>query len=123
MTVDGHGVGMKTRQWLLKGDGMFAIHKQVIVVTDSQTVSLGGFLEVVSFAVQKNGLVMYYVADLEAADILTDVEIAIVGTGRPFRRDALKGLRYMGTHSMFDGDLMWHVFVNKNLREMISELF
>ncbi len=41
-------------------------------------------------------------------------QVAVIGTGNDFSDKAVDGMRFMGTHSMNDGRLMWHVFAKES---------
>ncbi len=87
----------------------FVVHKEVIEVVDGQDVCIKGIIEVLSFAVQRNCIVMYFVRDLES-EKRQSVDIVIKGTGSVFDVGEMQGYRFMGTHLTFGGELVWHVW-------------
>ncbi len=87
----------------------FVVHKEIIQVVDGQSVCIKGLVAVLSFAIQHNHLVMYFVRDTESVKNQS-VEIIIKGTGHPFNIDDMADYRFMGTHIMAGGQLIWHVW-------------
>lgn len=87
----------------------FVVHKQVLEIVDGQDVCIKGLVAVLSFAIQYNRLVMYFVRDTDSEKKQV-VNIVIKGTGHGFNVEDMQGYRFMGTHIMFAGDLVWHVW-------------
>ena len=92
---------------------MFAIHKREIAIWDYQGQSIVGLKKIVSFAVQRDKLVMYFIRDLETEQRET-IEIIILGTGKAFTEVSLAAFKFAGTYNTYGGELMWHVFVKEN---------
>lgn len=85
------------------------IHKHCVLIADQSTVEIQGLAGILSFAVQRDDLVMYYGVDLASMDILV-ADIRIFGTGQETDADILKDYEFRGTHVLSNGDLMWHVW-------------
>ncbi|HEG44648.1 hypothetical protein LCGC14_3009590 [marine sediment metagenome] len=99
----------------------FVVHKEVIQVVDGQDVCIKGLIAVLSFAVQHNHLVMYFVRDIES-EKNQSVDIVIKGTGHVFDVGDMFGYRFMGSHIMFAGELVWHVWARLFENETIARL-
>ena len=91
------------------------IYKYQLQIVDSQTIEIMGFLKILSVAIQSysdgvESMVLYAVVDTHSP-LITCINIAIVGTGNSFRRSLLESYwKFLGTHSMCNSKLMWHVW-------------
>lgn len=85
------------------------IHKETVKVTGRQAIPIEGIVEILSFAVQRNRLVMYFVRDKFLKET-REVDVCIHGTGYDIHLGETENMAFMGTHLMADGALVWHVW-------------
>lgn len=88
------------------------IHKIELDITDIQNFSISGLIEILSVGVQYGKLVMWFLRDTEYIKA-HDVTVRIIGTGNPHGHNDTSGMKFMGTHLMSDGQLVWHVWAVK----------
>lgn len=89
------------------------IHKEIVEMLGSQSVPIAGLVKVLSFAVQQDRLVMYFVRE-ETSSKVRHVEIVIHGTGHAVVPETLESMVFMGTHLINGGRLVWHVWAQIN---------
>lgn len=86
------------------------IYKYPLAIVDQQKRTIPGLQRILSVAEQRGQLVLYAIVDTEdKLNQPVDVEVLIIGTGHPIQ--IISGFDFVGTVKMFDGELMWHVFV------------
>lgn len=93
------------------------IHKREIDIDDRHIFNIKGLAEILSFAVQHNRLVMYYMVEIDATD--TNVaDILIRGNGHNIDAELVDDYTFMGTHVMAGGGLMWHIWARRHWRNV-----
>lgn len=85
------------------------IHKHHVLIADQSTVEIQGMAGILSFAVQRDNLVMYYCVDVDGLDTKV-ADIRIFGTGHGLDAEILKDYEFKGTYVLSNGDLMRHVW-------------
>jgi len=87
---------------------MSTIHKFELKITDRQVIEIPGFVRVISVLNQRERLVVYAEVKPQERERKGKVEFAVIGTGNPMLDGA--NWRFVGSVSMSNGDLIWHVF-------------
>jgi hypothetical protein len=85
----------------------WTIHKQVIDITDTQTIVVPNRAAFLAAQVQGRDLCIWYLCDPNETTVVR--AICVVGTGHDASR--VKGMRYLSTFQIYDGALVFHVFV------------
>jgi hypothetical protein len=83
-----------------------AIWKEVLEVTDRQTIKLPASYKFLFVALQHDQISIWYVVDARAE--MVERNIYIFGTGHPIPNN-FDG-KFIGTVLMANGNLAWHVF-------------
>lgn len=89
---------------------MQVIHKKVLELKNAQSLPIRDLSEVLSVAVQKNKLVLYYTVDA-AVNHTSMVDIVIKGTGHEHPSSDIEGKTFMGSHMMDEDTYVWHVWL------------
>ena len=87
------------------------IYKYNLEITDSQKIYITGLVKILSVMVQYEKLVLYALIEPGA---LTEISVTIIiaGTGHEIFPNSC--WRFLGTHKMANGQLMWHVWNTEN---------
>lgn len=88
---------------------MKKIFKYPLDVQFANVVPMPKGAEILSVAEQRNQIVVYAMVDDEVSE-MEDQVIHIEPTGHPVEIDVSK-CRFLGTVKMYEGDYMFHVFV------------
>jgi hypothetical protein len=94
----------------------FKIFKYNLEVVDKQTIKLPPGSRVLSVMNQRDNIVLYaLVHPINNKNLIEDVSIRIVGTGHDIdffipNPNLTDGYKFLGTVSLHDGALMFHVF-------------
>lgn len=88
---------------------MKTIHKYPLQAEAHQRISLPETAEILSVESQYDDIVLYALVDTE--NLRTKwVDIYVFGTGHNIPEN-LQNLRFMGTVKLYNGDLMFHIFI------------
>ena len=91
---------------------MTSIHKFELEIIDRQVFGIRNYEKMLSVIEQRGKLVVYAMVD--AWEGPTDIEFAVIGTGRPVGECDSEGWKFLGTVSTCGGGLIWHVFYRKS---------
>ena len=86
---------------------MKIIYKFPLVVTDWQSISIKGLVEILTVQVQHGQPQLWALVDLADDAPTTAVQIVTLGTGHPVETVG----KYLGTYQLNGGQLVLHVFV------------
>lgn len=84
------------------------IHKFPIELVNEQLVHMPAGAHIISVMEQRHEIVLYAV--VRPSDLLESVTIYVRGTGHPLNFAWNDYPRFLGTVSLHDGQLMFHVF-------------
>lgn len=84
------------------------IYKYELEAASVQLIYLPAFAQVLSVKNQHNKIVVYALVDASPETVKEPVEFRIVGTGNDASN--VDGSTFLGTVSLHDGTLMYHVF-------------
>lgn len=90
------------------------IFKYELEVRDEQYIPLSPRASVLSVQVQRDKLVLWALVDVHAIRNDDRRLVYVIGTGNPIR-PTLEGMEFAGTAQMFEGSLVWHVFIEKGI--------
>ncbi len=96
---------------------MTNVFKYVLTVADRQQVTVPGFVELLSVVVQYDNLVLYARVD-QSREHAGCINVLITGTGHNIDQE-LVNWRFMGSHLMMGGRLVWHVWTDNDI--MLSD--
>ena len=88
------------------------IFKYPVEITDESTIRLHAGARILSIKEQGNTVVLYAVVPLpieEEEDVMKKITVKVVGTGQDINFD-INDYEFLGTVSLYDGELMFHVF-------------
>ena len=85
---------------------MKTIYKYTLDVKDDQSIRIKG--TPISVINQRNQIAMYALCDSSEEDHYVDVHIS--GTGHPIPSYVINDYKFLGTVSLFSGNLVFHIF-------------
>ncbi len=91
---------------------MKTIWKFELQIEDEQFVNMPSGSKILSIQTQHDKIVFW--AMVEPAMEITPVRFVIVGTGHPITDKCVNDGNYVGTVQTFNGDLVWHVFIDSD---------
>lgn len=91
---------------------MKTIYKYPLTREGPQTISIPEGAEFLSVIEQNNLPVVYFLVDPNQED--WPVTFQLLGTGQPIPEDLPKYFLYLGTVSISDGKLIWHIYAQQS---------
>ena len=98
---------------------MRKIFKYEIPIEDEFELELPKGAQVLTFQIQYGKPVIWAIIDPEE-DISEKINFRLFGTGHPIKKNVI-GLSYIGTAQMANGQLVWHLFKERSLAEIVNE--
>jgi len=98
---------------------MERIFKYKIPIADEFELELPVGARILTFQVQYGEPVIWAIVE-PGKEEKVNVRFRLYGTGHPIKHE-LNSYRYIGTAQMADGQLVWHLFVERNLIESIRK--
>jgi len=98
---------------------MKRIFKYKIPITDEFELELPRGTKVLTFQTQHNEPVIWAIID-DTENVFEKVHFRLFGTGHPIPEEA-NFFVYVGTAQMANGQLVWHLFKERSLAEIVNK--